>query len=80
MEICVEGTSFVHCHLMECNSRWNKRMTYKKGQTSWGKIPRFISQIKEAGSKLFYLKTMGVKICKICKITCLIVAITLKTK
>ena len=59
MEICVEGTSFVHCHLMECNSRWNKRMTYKKGQTSWGKIPRFISQIKEAGLKLFYFKDNG---------------------
>ena len=39
--------SFVHCHLMECNSRWNKTYDIQKRANIMKKnLPRFISQIK----------------------------------
>ena len=54
MKICVEGMSFVHCHLMECNSRWNKRMTYKKGKPHGENTTFYISN-KGGGFETFFI-------------------------
>ena len=60
--------SFVHCHLMECNSRYNKTYDIQKRANLMRENTTFYISNKVGVYETFYIwKTMGVKICKICK-------------
>ena len=70
--------SFVHCHLMECNSRWNKTYDIQKRANLMRENTTFYISNKVGVYKTFYiLRQWGSKFVRYAKIIYLIVMILL---